>query len=173
MNLLSVGVLALLFAQAAPRGVTVGGLAQDQTGAVLPGAAVTLSASGAAGRTQQVTTDQNGAFRFEQVLPGEYDIRAEFQGLFTKQDEGSWAMALAEYTISPHWFFALIDQYNYGNEDAEKQIHYFSGSFGYTRNATRISLGYGKQREGYLCVGGVCRLIPASYGVSLSVTSSF
>jgi hypothetical protein len=102
-----------------------------------------------------------------------HNIRVEGQSLYTKQDEGSWAMALAEYTVSPHWFFALIDQYNYGNEEAEKQIHYFSGSLGYTRNATRIALGYGKQREGYLCVGGVCRLIPASYGVSLSVSSSF
>src|SRR5262245_4852499 len=84
MNLLSIGVLTLVLAQAAPRGVAVAGVVQDQTGAVLPGATLTLSASGPAARTQEMTTDQNGAFRFEQILPGEYDIRAEFQGFTPK-----------------------------------------------------------------------------------------
>lgn len=100
-------------------------------------------------------------------------IRAEIQELYAKQDEGSWMMGLVEYTVSPHWFFALIDMYNYENKHKEKQVHYYSGNFGYVRNATRIALGYGKQREGYLCVGGVCRQIPASNGISLSITSSF
>ncbi len=100
-------------------------------------------------------------------------IRFEKQELFTKQDEGSWTMALAEYTISPHWFFAVFDQYNYGNDKAEKRVHYVTGSFGYVRKATRIALSYGKQREGYLCVGGVCRLIPASNGFGISISSSF
>lgn len=114
-----------------------------------------------------------GVLELSYKIDAKRSIRTEVQELYTKQDEGSWVMGLAEYTVSPHWFFALIDQYNYGNKKAEKQVHYYSGSFGYTQRATRIALGYGKQREGYLCVGGVCRLIPASYGISLSVTSSF
>lgn len=114
-----------------------------------------------------------GVLELNYKINAKKNIRVEVQELYTKQDAGSWTMGLMEYTVSPHWFFALIDQYNYGNEESEKQVHYFSTSFGYTRNATRIALGYGKQREGYLCVGGVCRLIPASYGMSLSVTSSF
>ncbi len=101
-------------------------------------------------------------------------IRAEAQNLYTKQDEGQWAMGLIEYTISPHWFFALYDQYNYNNEkNPKKEVHYLTGTMGYIRNATRIALSYGKQREGYLCVGGVCRQLPASNGVGISITSSF
>lgn len=101
-------------------------------------------------------------------------LRAELQELYTRQDEGQWAMLLAEYTVSPHWFFAVIDQYNYNNEKhPEKEVHYLSGSFGYIRNATRLALSYGKQREGFLCVGGVCRQIPASNGFGISITSSF
>lgn len=101
-------------------------------------------------------------------------IRAEAQNLYTKQDEGQWAMGLIEYTVSPHWFFALYDQYNYKNDkNPKKEVHYLTGTMGYIRNATRIALSYGKQREGYLCVGGVCRQLPASNGVGISITSSF
>ena len=101
-------------------------------------------------------------------------IRTELQHLYTKHDEGQWAMALAEYTVSPHWFFAVYDQYNYNNpHDAKKEVHYLTGTFGYIKNATRIAFSYGKQREGYLCVGGVCRQLPASNGVGVSITSSF
>lgn len=106
------------------------------------------------------------------IKPG-VALRTELQGLRTKQDMGSWAMGLSELTISPHWFVAVLDQYNFGNDDAKKRIHYFTGSVGYTKKTHRIALGYGKQRAGIFCVGGVCRNIPASNGLSLSITSSF
>ncbi len=100
-------------------------------------------------------------------------IRFELQHLYTKQDKQSWAMMLAEYTISPHWFFAAFDLYNYGNDIENNRHHYPNVAMGYTKGANRISIGYGKQKEGILCVGGVCRNVPASNGFSLSVTSSF
>ena len=100
-------------------------------------------------------------------------IRWELQHLSTKQDDGNWALALAEYTISPHWFFAVMDQYNYGNPEKEKQIHYYMASFGYNKGANKIMLSYGKQREGIICVGGVCRQVPAANGFSITITSSF
>ncbi len=101
-------------------------------------------------------------------------VRTELQHLLNKKDDGSWAMALVEYTVSPHWFFALIDQYNYENpRNSLKEVHYVSTSIGYIQNATRIALSYGKQREGFLCVGGVCRQIPASNGFGVSITSTF
>jgi len=82
-------------------------------------------------------------------------------------------MALVEYSISPHWFMAVFDEYNYNNHNEDLRVHYPNVSLGYTKGANRITIGYGKQREGLLCVGGVCRNVPASNGVSLSVTSSF
>ncbi|MBN4061922.1 MAG: hypothetical protein COA57_05540 [Flavobacteriales bacterium] len=100
-------------------------------------------------------------------------IRGEIQGLFTDQDQGDWATVILEYTRSPHWFFAVMDQYNYGNPKAEKRVHYYYASFGYTRNASRIMLSYGRQRAGIFCVGGVCRNVPASNGITLTVTSTF
>lgn len=110
-------------------------------------------------------------------------IRLETQGLFAKDQDmitnsnlvarGSWATALLEWTPNSHWFFAVYDQYNYGNPDPKLKIHYYLGTFGYNKDAHRISVSYGKQSAGIFCVGGVCRTVPASNGVTLSITSSF
>jgi hypothetical protein len=97
----------------------------------------------------------------------------EIQGLWTKQDKGNWIAGLLEFTIAPKWFFSVQDQWNYGNTDTQQQLHYYLVSAGYTYNTSRISLSYGRQREGILCVGGVCRYVPAASGLTLTVNSSF
>lgn len=102
-----------------------------------------------------------------------YSLRAEIQGLWTAQDKGSWLAGLLEFTISPKWFFSVQDQWNYGNPDVNQRLHYYLVSAGYTYNTSRISLSYGRQRAGILCVGGVCRYVPAASGLTLTVTSSF
>jgi hypothetical protein len=100
-------------------------------------------------------------------------LRAELQGLFTQEDDGDWMALLLEYNVSPTWFFSIQDEFNYGNPISDMQIHYYNVSFGYTQKSNRISLRYGRQREGLLCVGGVCRYVPASTGLTLTITSSF
>lgn len=102
-----------------------------------------------------------------------HSIRTELQGLFTKQDAQDWATFLIEYSYSPHWFVAVLDQYNYGNDDPSQQIHFYFASAGYVKGANRIQLGLGRQRAGIFCIGGVCRTVPAANGVTLSITSSF
>lgn len=102
-----------------------------------------------------------------------HTLRMELQHCYTKQEFGSWAMILAEYTIAPHFFFALWDEYNYGNAEPEKRIHYFSGLGGVNWNNYRFQIGYGRQRAGVICVGGVCRVVPASNGFNLAITGSF
>ena len=102
-----------------------------------------------------------------------HSIRAELQSLVTEQDKGNWATALVEYTFSPHWSFAVMDQYNYGNTNSEKRVHYLYGNIGYSKGASRIMIGYGKRRAGIFCIGGVCRAVPASNGIEINITSSF
>lgn len=102
-----------------------------------------------------------------------HSLRTEIQGLFTKDDRGSWGLILLEYSIAPHWFFAFQDAYNYGNPDEALQIHYLNANFGYTIGTTRLQFGYGRQQEGVFCVGGICRIVPASNGFTLSITSNF
>lgn len=103
----------------------------------------------------------------------EIALRTDLEHLYTKEDFGSWALALAELSLAPHWFIAAMDQYNYGNKIESKQIHYVNGQIGYLRGTSRIAIGYGKQRAGIFCVGGVCRFVPASNGFTLVITSSF
>ena len=100
-------------------------------------------------------------------------LRMEAQGLFTDQDRGSWAMGLLEFNIAPKWFFTVMDEYNYGNPDEDLQLHYYNANIAYVQGSTRIAVGYGRQREGLLCVGGVCRQVPAANGFSISISSQF
>jgi hypothetical protein len=100
-----------------------------------------------------------------------HSVRMELQGLFTKEDKGDWAMGLLEYSIAPRWFVSLSDQYNYGNEN--DKLHYFNIAAGYKKKGNRIQLGYGRQREGVVCIGGVCRNVPAASGFNISITGSF
>ena len=106
-------------------------------------------------------------------LAKKHAIRWELQGLMTKQDMKDWAAVLVEYTWSPHLFVAFIGQYNISNKDVSQRIFYPTGQVGYIHHATRVTLQYGRQRAGIFCVGGVCRTVPASNGVSLSITTSF
>lgn len=101
------------------------------------------------------------------------NLHVELQAMQTQQDKGDWATALIEYTHSPHWTMAIIDQYNYGNSKEDKRVHYLFGTVGYINGPTRITLGYGKRREGVFCIGGVCRAVPATNGFELSITSTF
>jgi hypothetical protein len=100
-------------------------------------------------------------------------LRWEAQYLYTLQDKGQWMAGLMELTLAPAWFVSVMDQWNYGNPDKSQQIHYYLFSAGYTHNSSRISLSYGRQREGILCVGGVCRYVPASSGFTLSISTNF
>lgn len=114
-----------------------------------------------------------GALDLTYKIKEKKSLQVELQHLLTRQDDGNWAMFMLQYTIAPKWFFALADMYNYGNETKEKQIHYYTASIGFIKNTNRIALTYGKQREGIICVGGVCRNVPAANGITLSVISSF
>ena len=102
-----------------------------------------------------------------------HSIRVELQKLKTEQDDGDWSMGLAEYTISPHWFFTIQDMYNWGNQDADKQLHYINLTAGFIKGGNRFEIGYGKKREGIFCVGGVCKTVPSSNGLTLNISSSF
>src|SRR5438128_761400 len=84
MRTVITGIAALLLlagpamAQTSPP-VSVTGVVQDQTGAILRDASVQLvTASGAIAQSTQ--TDPSGVFHFDQVGPGTYDLRATFEG---------------------------------------------------------------------------------------------
>ena len=102
-----------------------------------------------------------------------HSLRFETQALWTNEDKGNWLFGQIEYTFSPHWYIAVLDQYNSGNLNIDKRVHYGLISTGYINGSHRFSFQYGKQRAGVFCVGGVCRAVPASNGLTFTFTSSF
>ena len=100
-------------------------------------------------------------------------LRWEVQSLFSEQDRGDWVMGLLEFNIAPRWFFTIFDEYNYGNPDKDMRLHYYSAAMAFVQGTSRIALSYGRQREGLLCVGGVCRAVPAANGFTLTISSNF
>ncbi|MCD4791693.1 MAG: DUF6029 family protein [Bacteroidales bacterium] len=120
-----------------------------------------------------------GVLDFTYKLSSKHAVRFEGQILSVNEndageinDYGDWYMGMIEYTFSPHWFIAASDQYNTGNSH-HNSAHYYNFSAGYTKGANRIQIGYGRQREGIVCVGGVCRNVPAASGFNFTLTSSF
>ncbi len=120
-----------------------------------------------------------GVLDFTYKISSKHAIRIETQilsinknGSGEKNDYGDWYTGMLEYTFSPHWFIAVTDQYNTGNTH-HNSAHYYNFSAGYVKGANRIQVGYGRQREGIVCVGGVCRFVPAASGFNFTLTSSF
>lgn len=99
--------------------------------------------------------------------------RFELQHLSTKDDKKNWVAGTVEYNFNRKFSMYVNDMYNYGNDDTAKQIHYYGIGAVYAKNATRFSMSYGRQRGGLLCVGGVCRNVPESKGLSMSITTTF
>nr|WP_310587439.1 DUF6029 family protein [uncultured Dyadobacter sp.] len=95
--------------------------------------------------------------------------RVETSHLWSREDNGNWAALNLTYDVAPRWSFFAGDMYNY----ADTKIHYYNAGASFSRSRTRIALNYGRNRAGYQCAGGVCRLMPAYTGVNLSLTSSF
>ena len=97
-------------------------------------------------------------------------LRTEIQHLWTKQDHGNWAAALAEVGYAPHWSFIVSDMVDY---QYSQKVHYLNIGLGYSSNFARLSFGYGRQREGLVCAGGICQRVPSYKGFNLKLNINF
>ncbi|MDR6967614.1 hypothetical protein J2X31_001626 [Flavobacterium arsenatis] len=100
-------------------------------------------------------------------------IRFLGEHMWADADRKNWAGATLEYSFNSRFACYIWDIYNYGNDDKEKRHHYYNIGGSYRKGASRISINYGRQRGGLVCVGGVCRFVPESTGLSLSLNTSF
>lgn len=96
-------------------------------------------------------------------------VRAELQYLYSKELTKDWMAALVEVSFAPHWSVSVSDMYNHGSTG----VHYFNVSARYTVSSFSVSLLAGRNREGMVCSGGVCRWQPAWSGAGLRVQWSF
>lgn len=98
-----------------------------------------------------------------------FSTKLELQYLQTKQDKKDWMAALLEVNFAPHWSIFGSDMYNHGST----KVHYYNAGVSYNKSRTRVALGYGRYKQGFICSGGVCRTIPAYTGANLTITTSF
>lgn len=95
--------------------------------------------------------------------------RLELQYLNTKQDQGDWIYTALEMNLFSSFMFSVSNNYNAG----VTKLHYPLVTATYTFGSHRIYAGYGRTREGINCAGGVCRMVPASRGLSVSYNYIF
>lgn len=109
-------------------------------------------------------------------------VRVEAQYMHTPDDFGSWAFALVEIGLAPHWIFSMSDMYKIKHDNAASLpadktqfdgTHFWTAGAVYSTGPNRFSLDWVKQVEGIVCSGGICRYEPAFNGVRLKVSSNF
>ncbi|MBL0014513.1 MAG: hypothetical protein IPP30_12680 [Flavobacterium sp.] len=100
-------------------------------------------------------------------------IRVVGEHMWADSDKKNWAASTVEFNLNSKLSFFTSDMYNYGNDDPEARNHYYNLGGAFRQKSTRIALSYGRQRGGLVCVGGVCRFVPESSGVSLSLNTTF
>jgi len=100
-------------------------------------------------------------------------LRLQGEHMWADSDKKNWAALTAEVNLGTKYTIFASDMYNYGNDDPKLRINYYTIGNAYRYKTTRVSLSYGRQRGGLVCVGGVCRYVPESTGVSLSLNTSF
>jgi len=66
------------------------GQVTDPTGAVVPGATVTVT-NGETGLERRAQTDSDGRFNLPQLKPGTYSVKVEVQGLLSQQNDKVFA----------------------------------------------------------------------------------
>ena len=105
----------------------------------------------------------------EYKLKSRHTIKTEIQHLQTKQHFGNWGMGMIELLNLEVFLSSRLIQLRTPNS----ANHYYSGNNRLVKDSHRIELRYGKVRAGLFCVGGVCRVVPASNGFSINFTYSF
>ncbi|WP_298221399.1 DUF6029 family protein [Flavobacterium sp.] len=100
-------------------------------------------------------------------------VRMVGEHMWADTDKKNWAASTVEFNLNSKYSFFASDMYNYGNDDSEMRNHYYNVGGAFRQKSTRIALNYGRQRGGLVCVGGVCRIVPESSGISLSLNTTF
>ena len=100
-------------------------------------------------------------------------LRFEAQHLWTQDDKKNWTGATVEFNLNSKLAIYANNIYNYGNDDESKKINYYNLGGSYTKGPQRFTLNYGRQRGGLICIGGVCRFVPESTGLTANIVLSF
>jgi len=107
-----------------------------------------------------------GTIKFEKGR----SLRLVGQHLWTEQDQKNWAAFVTEYNFNSSFSVYTANSYNYGGEG---QLLYYNVGGSYTKENKRLGVNFGRQRGGLICVGGVCRFVPANNGLTINLAVNF
>lgn len=103
--------------------------------------------------------------------------------MWADTDRGNWTAILLEYNLNTKFSVFASDMYNYGYKHDPAiliddvtdsfEIHFYNFGGAYKKGSARIAINYGRQRGGLVCAGGVCRIVPPSTGLGITLTKSF
>lgn len=100
-------------------------------------------------------------------------LRFMGEHMWADHDRKNWASATLEFNFNSKFSMYVYDLYNYGNDLDYYRNHYYNIGGSFRKKASRLSLNYGRQRGGLVCVGGVCRFVPESSGLTVTFNTSF
>lgn len=100
-------------------------------------------------------------------------VRLQLQHHWANGGFKNWLASQVEINFNSTWSLFAQDAYNYGNTNANNKLHYYNLGSTFNNGRYFLQLGYGRQRGGLICVGGVCRFVPQSAGLNLSLNYSF
>ena len=103
--------------------------------------------------------------------------------MWADNDRNNWVALLLEYNFNSKFSIFASDMYNYGYKHDPTiliddvtdpfEIHFYNFGGAYKKGSARIAINYGRQRGGLVCAGGVCRFVPPSTGLGITLTKSF
>lgn len=102
-------------------------------------------------------------------------LKLDIEYMSADNDQKNWFSAAAEFNLNEKLSFFAMDMLNNGNDKnvGEKGKHYFTVGSAYRKGSSRYAVSYGRQRAGLVCIGGVCRFVPESTGISFSINTAF
>ncbi len=120
---------------------------------------------------EKISTEAQNVFVADATysFTNKFSLRAELQYLYSEELTKDWMGALLEANFAPKWSFFVSDMYNHG----DSRLHYYSAGAAYTYSFYRVAASYGRNREGMVCSGGVCRWQPAYTGGNLQLSILF
>jgi hypothetical protein len=120
-----------------------------------------------------------GDYKFTKGKAAKFDL----EHMWADNDRNNWVALLLEYNFNSKFSIFASDMYNYGYKHDPTiliddvtdpfEIHFYNFGGAYKKGSARIAINYGRQRGGLVCAGGVCRFVPPSTGLGITLTKSF
>ncbi len=126
---------------------------------------------------QNITEKVNTHIAYAEIIynfTNTKSIRLDLEHMWADADFRNWVGGSVEYNFNEKLSVFAMNLVNYGNlKPEESEKHYLTVGSAYRFKSSRVAVSYGRQRGGLVCVGGVCRFVPESTGLTIGFNTAF